>query len=116
MTTTTPEGIMIGRCLAAIEKKLGWGDPANWSKGDFEKLSEIIQEKTGVTLSLTTLKRIWGKVKYDNNPTVTTLNTLAQFLGHENWRCFVQQETGSVKVSNHIAQSAENTVPRKKKL
>ncbi len=56
-------------------------------------LSEKIFEVTGVNLSQTTLKRIWGKVKYDSAPTVTTLNTLAQYVGFENWRDFRQKQS-----------------------
>lgn len=70
------------------EADLGWGDCSTWTNQDFEKLSELIFEKTAVRLSESTLKRVWGKVKYDSIPTVTTLNTLAQFSGHENWRSF----------------------------
>ena len=70
------------------EAELGWGDSNAWTNRDFEKLSELIFEKTGVRLSESTLKRVWGKVKYDSAPTVTTLNVLAQFSGFENWRSF----------------------------
>jgi hypothetical protein len=67
---------------------LGWGNSEEWSNSDFEKLSELIFEKTGVNLSISTLKRVWGKVRYDSIPTTTTLNTLAQFSGYESWRSF----------------------------
>jgi hypothetical protein len=40
------------------------------------------------------LKRIWGKVKYESRPTMTTLNTLARFIDFENWRAYVQVESG----------------------
>jgi len=45
---------------------------------DFEKLSSAIEDKRVFT-SVTTLKRIWGKVRYDHSPTLTTLNTLPGF-------------------------------------
>ena len=77
-------------CCKAVEDKLNWGAGAVWSNQDFENLSENILEATGVTLSSTTLKRIWGRVKYDSAPTATTLNTLAQYLGFEHWRAFRQ--------------------------
>ena len=80
-------------CKRLIEEKLGWGGSSQWTNQDFDLLSEKIYEVTGVTLSQTTLKRIWGKVKYDSAPTVTTLNTLAKFIGFENWRNFRQKQT-----------------------
>jgi len=73
---------------ASIEKQLEWGETANWSTADFEKLSEKIQEKTGVMLSVSTLKRVFGRVDYQSRPSLTTLNTLAQYIGYEDWRAF----------------------------
>lgn len=78
----------IDLCLAQIENKLGWGPNAEWSNYDFEKLSEEIEAQTQVVLSITTLKRIWGKVKYENAPSLTTLNTLARYIQYEDWRSF----------------------------
>lgn len=92
MIETHTDDALIHECLAVIEKKLGWGNSSSWTKTDFEELSEIVQSETGVTLSVTTLKRVWGRVKYDNKPTVTTLNTLARFSGFKSWRTFVQHE------------------------
>jgi hypothetical protein len=70
------------------EEILSWGNSELWSNADFERLSELIFDKTGVSLSISTLKRVWGKVRYDSIPTTTTLNTLAQFAGYESWRSF----------------------------
>lgn len=79
---------LIDLCLVQIETKLSWGPNAEWTNYDFEKLSEEIQAKTQVVLSITTLKRIWGKVKYENAPSLTTLNTLARYINYEDWRSF----------------------------
>lgn len=89
----------IKKCLALIETRLNWGASDGWTSYDFEKLSEAIQEHTGVTLSITTLKRLWGKLKYDNIPATTTLNTLAKFAGYEDWREFKQQvQPGGIEI------------------
>ncbi|WPQ63248.1 hypothetical protein SIO70_00025 [Chitinophaga sancti] len=50
--------------MSLIETRLNWGKSSEWTNYDFEKLSVAIQDKTGVTLSVTTLKRLWGKLKY----------------------------------------------------
>ena len=84
--------ILIGTCRRLIEHSLGWGDPAAWTNEDFEQLSEKIFEKTVVRLSVSTLKRIWGKVRYDNSPTTATLNALARFAGFGSWREFQQSQ------------------------
>ncbi|NLU95715.1 hypothetical protein [Chitinophaga sp. Ak27] len=79
------------KCLELVEARLNWGPSSEWTTYDFEKLSSIIAETTGVTLSITTLKRLWGKIRYNNIPAVTTLNTLAKFAGYDSWREFKQQ-------------------------
>jgi hypothetical protein len=94
---TDPEERLKENCKQLIEEKLGWGGSGLWTNQDFDLLSEKIYEVTGVALSQTTLKRIWGKVKYDSAPTVTTLNTLAKFIGFENWRDFRQKQTTHAK-------------------
>ncbi|WP_435357349.1 hypothetical protein [Emticicia sp. SJ17W-69] len=84
----TDERIYIEQCKELIESQLSWGKSATWQNQDFEELSERIFEKTKVSLSSSTLKRIWGKVKYDSSPNLATLNALAQFVGYESWREF----------------------------
>jgi hypothetical protein len=82
------EEYFIDKCKEQIEQKTGWGKSTDWTHQDFTELSEKIYEHTRVSLSPTTLKRLWGKVKYESLPTVNTLNTLAHFAGYENWREF----------------------------
>lgn len=82
------ESYYIAKCKELIEKKLAWGNSENWQNQDFETLSEKIFEETKVMLSSSTLKRIWGKVRYESAPNMATLNALSQFAGYENWRAF----------------------------
>jgi hypothetical protein len=83
----------IQECCYLVEAQFNRGGSDEWTSYDFEKLSEAIREKTGVILSVTTLKRLWGKLQYNNTPTTTTLNTLAQFAGFDDWRSFKSQFT-----------------------
>ena len=87
-------GTSLDQCKHLIESSLSWGDPASWSNEDFDDLSERIFQKTAVRLSVSTLKRIWGKVKYDHSPTTATLNAIARFAGFDGWRHFQQQNPG----------------------
>jgi hypothetical protein len=99
MATITDEAL-IEKCKELIEEKTGWGKSENWSNRDFEELSQKIFDLTSVNLSPTTLKRIWGKVKYDSAPTQTTLDTLTRYAGFDHWRAFRQtmtaKETGNI--------------------
>jgi hypothetical protein len=83
--------VLIEKTKRLFESNTGWGDSNEWTNQDFVILSEKIQERTGVALSHVTLKRVWGKVKYESLPNTHTLDTLVQFLGYENWREFKSQ-------------------------
>jgi hypothetical protein len=91
----------IDKCLRQIEEKIGWGSGAEWQNQDFEELSKRIFLETKVSLSVSTLKRLWGKIRYEGTPNVATLNTLAQFIGYENWRAFTAN--GFPPISNRRA-------------
>ncbi|MBO9199550.1 MULTISPECIES: hypothetical protein [Niastella] len=86
------EQYYLSRVLEQIETIFNRGASDKWTTYDFEKLSEAIYEGTQVRLSVTTLKRIWGRLKYESAPTLTTLNTLAQFAGFVDWLNFKQNE------------------------
>jgi len=107
---------LIEKTIELYESDTGWGDSDEWTNQDFVILSEKIQERTGVALSHVTLKRVWGKVKYDSLPNTHTLDTLVQFLGYENWRDFKSQNTNGgaiVKIATPIISNGvhEDTKP-----
>src|SRR5580658_2594102 len=109
---------LIEKTIKLFESNTGWGDSEEWTNQDFVILSEKIQERTGVALSHVTLKRVWGKVKYDSLPNTHTLDTLVQFLGYQNWRDFKSQNgNGSVKthVVQQVINGTEPHAPLKKK-
>lgn len=99
------EEYFIDKCKEQIEQKTGWGNSTDWTHQDFTELSEKIYQHTRVSLSPTTLKRLWGKVKYESLPTVNTLNTLAHFAGYENWREF------KLKNANGNGQTTAHSIP-----
>ena len=90
---TYKEYELVQECLKEIETKLGWGSATQWHSDVFIELSDTIQKETNVLLSPTTLKRVWGKVNYNSAPSISTLNTLAQFAGYLNWRAFKNKST-----------------------
>ncbi len=103
----------ITKCKTLIEQKLNWGLSDSWQKQDFEQLSEQIYKETNVSLSVSTLKRIWGKVRYESSPNLATLNALAKFIGYTNWREFIAK--GQIhkselieEISNDITKPSSN--------
>lgn len=84
-------------CKSQIEKQLNWGSSDHWQNQEFEELSQAIFNKTGVNLSHTTLKRVWGKVKYDNQPSISTLDAFAKYLDYSSWSDYKRtQETNQL--------------------
>jgi len=79
-------------CIKLIEQKLNWRPADEWRNYEFTELSEKILDATNVNLSPTTLKRIFGKLKYDSLPSTATLNALAAFIGHSSWMDFKSQQ------------------------
>jgi|SRR5215203_228928 len=80
-------------CTRLIEEKLNWRPAEEWRNYEFTGLSEKISDATGVNLSATTLKRIFGKLKYESLPSSATLNALAAFLGYESWMDFKSKQS-----------------------
>ncbi len=109
------------RLLAIIEEQLDWGDPSAWQGRDFEILNELILEKTKVSLSASTLRRLWGRVEYNHLPSTTTLDTLARFAGFENWRAFTKRNKDTLvltaskeAISEELTKQPATTSPPKK--
>lgn len=59
------------------------------SPADFQLLIQQIWEKQHAVLSLSTIKRLWGYVESNGEPRLSTLNTLAKFLGFADWNAYL---------------------------
>ncbi len=59
---------------------------------DFNFLSDEIESKTGVLISLSTLKRIWREQRSDYLPHPATLDALAALIDQGNWQRYKQQQ------------------------
>jgi len=93
--------------LREIEKQLDWESGEHWSGKDFEALSEKILDKTGVSLSSSTLRRIWGRKASAHDPSNTSLDALARFAGFESLREFRK----SVARQSAPTDSAQQDLP-----
>ncbi|UYQ94183.1 hypothetical protein MKQ68_03640 [Chitinophaga horti] len=101
--------------LRQMERTFARGASKDWSSYDFEKLSDAVYDRAQVRLSVTTLKRVFGRLKYDSAPTLSTLNALAQYAAAEDWQAFKlgiaareSEEDGTAKVGgvNEAAPAA----------
>lgn len=75
------------KCLRSdLEQRMG---QQLQSPADFQLLIQQMWEKNHGVLSLSTIKRLWGYVESNGAPRLSTLNTLAQFLGFTDWNAYL---------------------------
>ena len=78
-------------CKREIEKLFAFNNASSSLKSrDFEYLSGKIQEKSGIALSVSTLKRLW-KDDFLQIPQPATLNALVSVLDYSDWQEFKQK-------------------------
>ena len=83
----------IARCKQLIGEKFHFGNGhGEVRQRDLEYLADSIEEKSGIKLSLSTLKRLWKK-DYDSTPHPSTLQALVSILGYKDWQEFKLKET-----------------------
>ena len=94
----------IAICKRLIEEKFHFENGGETLRQrDLEYLADSIEEKSGVKLSLSTLKRLWKK-DYDQMPHPSTLQALVSVLGYKDWQEFKLQS----------APVAPPSIPKKK--
>lgn len=80
----------------------------------FESLSDVIFNRTGVLLSPTTLKRIWGYLDESVAARRSTLDTLSRFCGWRDYEHFVSGATPDIEsgnVGSKVIRAGENIRP-----
>lgn len=78
----------INLCKTLITKRYPLGiQSGQWRQRDIEALSQIIEEKSGIRLSLSTLKRFW-KTDFNQTPHPSTLDAIVALLDHKDWLDF----------------------------
>lgn len=70
---------------------------------EFSDLSATIYRKTKYRISVSSIKRLWGYVKYEGFPTKTTLNILARFNDFHDWETFYNEISYSDKAESTSA-------------
>ena len=93
-----------------ITEQLGRGPADRWTDYDYDYLSDDLFERTGTRLSVTTLKRLYGRIKYTSNPSTTTLNALARYAGFADWRAY-EAEVPSAEAGVPAPEASEDVSP-----
>src|SRR6056297_3196151 len=109
----------IKRCLELVVKKLQWGDSVDWTNSDFINLSKIIYEKTNISISHATLKRVFGKQKTDSkeqyNPQIDTKDALVKLIGYKDWIDFKDKiDVSDAEEVSHRKKNSSTFITRRK--
>ena len=78
---------LVAICMAEVCRRAGFGDPASLIQRDLQFLSDSIESKTGVLISLSTIKRLLNG-QFTRLPQIATLDALARFLDFSDWQHF----------------------------
>ena len=62
---------------------------------DYELLSLVIEQETGELISSSTLKRLWGYVRYASTPRIATLDVLSRYVGYHDFKAFCEDMKAS---------------------
>lgn len=102
---------LVRLCLNELCAKMGYAERSKISQSDLEHLCYLIEEKTKVVISLSTLKRVFVE-KFERLPQVATLDALTQFLGYAGWQDFKARKVNAV--SGQTAVPVENAVAERR--
>ena len=74
-------------CCKKVEEIFQQGPCLEWTHHHFLQLSEEIEQQTGIIISETTLKRLFGKrsTEKDYLPQASTREALAKYVGYNSW-------------------------------
>ena len=86
------------------------------SAADFDMLSIAIKQATSETISASTLKRIFGYVKYDAEPSATTLSILSRYVGYTGWSDFCRNYIPSESCVESRLKSIRAKIRKQKRL
>lgn len=75
---------------------------------DFNILNLLIKKKQESTISVSSLKRIWGYVNYNSFPSPNTLNLLSRFNGYTDWNSFLKEN--DIITENDFSEYLSNSL------
>jgi hypothetical protein len=108
---------LVRLCVEELSKSMGYAHYQKVLQRDYEHLCQVIEEKTGILISLSTIKRIFAG-KFERLPQMATLNALTLFIGYEGWQDFKTKkllEQSRLPLPAASLPTRQEIQPRKKK-
>ena len=78
---------LVRECLTEIFRLNGYDDVSKLTQRDYEHISNTIEAKTTILISVSTLKRLLNG-EFTRIPQTATLNAITNYLGHKGWQDF----------------------------
>ena len=102
------EQSLVKTSVIEIFNKNGYSDLARMTQRDFDHIGEQLQEKSGILISGTTVKRLaYGE--FSRLPQIATLNAIANYFNYKTW-----QEYKASKVKAEPEEESVQKVKRRK--
>ncbi|HEY3404439.1 MAG TPA: hypothetical protein VGK59_13715 [Ohtaekwangia sp.] len=92
---TIDERELVEKCMNELCRKLNFAGTQNLLQRDVEFLCDSIESKTGVQISLSTMKRLLNG-QFAKLPQVATLNAITTFLDYQHWQDFKVKHSSSL--------------------
>ncbi|PWV51915.1 hypothetical protein [Chitinophaga sp. S165] len=105
---------LIKICLQEISRKAGLSDPESLRQRDFEHLSAEIEQRTGILISVSTIKRLLHG-QFNRLPQVATLNAIGICLGYDSWQDLRIKEQEKIKDADDLSSVPPVSLPAGKK-
>ncbi len=105
--------LLLQHCISLIEEKyFSNGSKTQLKQRDFEYLLDLIEEYSGIKLSISTIKRVWKNKDSDLNPHPSTLDGLVSLLDYKDWMNF-KLENNSIKISPERKENRKKVLGKK---
>lgn len=104
---------LVQLCVKELYAKMGYSENAKISQGELEHVCYLIEERTKIIISLSTIKRIISG-KFERLPQLSTLDALTMFVGYAGWHDFkTRKNAENVRHPPMAAQPVPAQPPRK---
>jgi len=114
----TSEQDLVKACLTEILRRNGYDDVSKLAQRDYEHISNAIEAKTTILISVSTLKRLLHG-EFARIPQTATLNAISTYLGYKSWQDFklslrpkvVSQIVNEVPTSARVLYQTKKLTP-----
>ena len=107
---------LVKKCLNDIIIQNGYANAQTLTQRDFDLLCKSIEDKTGILISVSTIKRLLNG-DFNRLPQIATLNAISNYVGFKTWQEYkisIHQINGNFNEVNHTVEVSDNNKSHKK--